>query len=1059
MKQEQTNNVESFFRWIVNHPKSVVLSGLIFLIAMAAFLPGLVKDTRSDAFLAVDNPAVVYRDKVKDIFGLSDPMVIALVSKNTIFTPIALNTLVQLTERVSEVDNIDPAGITSLATENNIIGTDEGMEVEPFYEDSITSINQANRVRDAIRDFPLYQGSLVASDETVTLIVAELIDENQAEQTYQDLMDLINEMKFSQDLEVHVAGQGAISGYLGSYIDADAQRINPMAGVIITIIIFVAFMRFGPTLSANLIIASSVLITLGFMAAFDVPFYVITNALPVILIGISVADSIHVYSEYFERRALHPNENLLDSIVLSMVEMWRPITLTTLTTSAGFLGLYFAAYMPPFKAFGIFAALGVTLAGVYSLIFLPALMALLKTEVNQSLKQKIRSTDHDAFAKIMVIIGDFTQRRSKTVVLLAVIISLMGFNSARHILVNEDRIDTFHSSEPLYQADKVINQHFDGTNYLDIVFETNREEGIFEPDVLQKMQALQLYAETLPHVNGSTSIVDYLKQMNRSLNNGDKNQYILPNDKDLVAQYFLLYSTSSDPADFEEEVDYDYQRANVRIRLDSGAYIDNKVVVEAMQDYVDQQVNNESVTANLSGRVNINYHWIKDLGSSHFYGMGIALLLVWIVSSVLFRSAVAGLFALLPVAASILFVYSSMVALSIPLGIGTSMFAAVAIGLGVDFAIHTIDRLRTLYAQTNDIDETLKQFYPTTGRALFFNLLAIALGFAVLIISKVVPLNNFGSIVAISVTTSFVMSLTLLPALIKLLMPGFMNNEDQSDKEVNRLPSGLNASLAIAAIGLAGLVFFSTNVDAEELPDGLWIVKQMNAVDEGIQVTRKLSMKMIDRRGKVRQRETLGYRKYFGDEKRTVLFYLEPRNVKDTAFLTYDYVADEDDQWLYLPALRKSRRVSASDRGDYFLGTDFTYEDIKKEGKYDLQDYSFNTLQQEVRGEQKTYVVEAIPTSKTIARELGYGKIQFRVDASNWVVNKARYWDIKQNELKTLIVSDIRQVDGIWTRHKMAIKNHKTGHTTEFLFSEVDYQTAVKDRVFSRQAITRGAPK
>ena len=106
---------------------------------------------------------------------------------------------------------------------------------------------------------------------------------------------------------------------------------------------------------------ASVATTLGAMAAANVPFYVITNALPVILIGISVADAIHIYSHFFEVQTQDPTKQRPDAIVETMLEMWRPISFTTLTTAAGFLGLYFAAYMPPFKYFGLFAALGVTI--------------------------------------------------------------------------------------------------------------------------------------------------------------------------------------------------------------------------------------------------------------------------------------------------------------------------------------------------------------------------------------------------------------------------------------------------------------------------------------------------------------------------------------------------------------------------------------------------------------------------------------------------------------------------------------------------------------------------
>jgi len=243
------------------------------------------------------------------------------------------------------------------------------------------------------------------------------------------------------------------------------------------------------------------------------------------------------------------------------------------------------------------------------------------------------------------------------------------------------------------------------------------------------------------------------------------------------------------------------------------------------------------------------------------------------------------------------------------------------------------------------------------------------------------------------------------------------------------------------------------------MPSGLDIAKNINQVEEGVQQTRKLHMKMVDRRGKVRERFTLGFRKYYGDEKRTVLFYLKPKNIKDTAFLTYDYSQKEDDQWLYLPALRKARRISASDRGDYFLGTDYTYEDIKKEGKVETRDYNFKTLSEETVDGKQVYLVEGTPKDKKVAKELGYGKAHWWVDPSNWVVLKAKYWDTKLNELKTLNMGDVRKVDGIWTRHTMKVVNHKSGHKTEFTFSEVDYEKEVKDKIFTRQAITRGVPR
>ena len=246
--------------------------------------------------------------------------------------------------------------------------------------------------------------------------------------------------------------------------------------------------------------------------------------------------------------------------------------------------------------------------------------------------------------------------------------------------------------------------------------------------------------------------------------------------------------------------------------------------------------------------------------------------------------------------------------------------------------------------------------------------------------------------------------------------------------------------------------------DASDWPTGDEIVAEVNARDDGEYVTRKLTMEMIDRRGKKRVRETFGYRRYYGEEKRTVIFFLSPSSIKDTGFLTYDYPdADtDDDQWLYLPAARKVRRISSSDRGDYFLGTDLSYEDMKKEGKFSTEDYAHMTIGEEEVDGHRCYIVEGTPVDEATMKELGYGKVQTWIDPEIWMSRKSEFWDVRMNPLKTLRTTDIRQVDGIWTAHRLEVKNHKTGHSTIFTFADVDYTTEVDDDVFTERALVRG---
>ena len=304
------------------------------------------------------------------------------------------------------------------------------------------------------------------------------------------------------------------------------------------------------------------------------------------------------------------------------------------------------------------------------------------------------------------------------------------------------------------------------------MIETAEPEGLLDPARLRRIEALQRYLESLPHVNGTTSIADYLKQMNKAVNENRPEEYRLPDGSDLAAQYLLLYSASGDPTDLEEEIDYEYRLANVRAALDTGQFSELSKVVEQAGQYVEGEFNDADMTATLSGRVNVNYHWIGGIGESHFRGVALALVAVWLMASLSFRSGILGLLAAMPVSMAVLLIYAVMGYTGIWLGVATSMFAAIAIGTGVDFAVHVLDRI--VVAVRNEgqrIDEALAELFPSTGRALLFNSSAVIVGFGVLTLSDVPPLVWFGTLVTVAAIASFLASLTLLPAIVQVFRP------------------------------------------------------------------------------------------------------------------------------------------------------------------------------------------------------------------------------------------------------------------------------------------------
>ncbi len=1059
-----------FFLFITAWRWPVLIIGLLLIVVAGMQLPKLVKDTSADAFINPTDPALVYRDRVEEVFGLRDPIVIAVINKGRkgIFNPHSLALVSWLTQRVEVLPNVDPERVTSLATEKDIIGTADGMMVEEFFEKNpqlftapLGTQARADEIHTAIQDFPLYHGSLVSRDGTATIIVAELLDDTKAQETYDRILLLADEAPKGNGDKIHVAGEGAVAGYLATYIDRDARRLNPLAALVITIILGIAFMSVRGMLLPNLVVAATVVGSIGLMAAFGVSFYVITNALIVNLIGIAVADSLHIFSQYYEELRAHPEVSNHEIVVWTMAAMWRPVTLTTLTTIAGFLALAAASGMPPMRYFGLFGALGVAIAWVYTLTFLPAAMTFWPKRLSRPFRvPRTRTGGGDAAAHLMTAFGRWVIAHPQTVLLVAAGIAVIGVVGLSQVIVEEQQIENFQKDEPLYRADKAINATMDGTYYLDVVVETPNPEDLYKPRNLRRIEELQNFLEGLPHVGGTTSVVDYIKQMHRSVREGREEAYRIPEDPLLVAQLFLLYSASSDPTDFEDKVDNDYQHALVRAHVNTGRFTVNRVLVPKVEKYLAEQFNTAGITGTITGRLNVDYHWIRNIARNHARSVIGSLIAVGLMAALVFRSFVAGLICLVPIAMAVLLVYAVMGFGGVWLGVGTSMFAAIAIGLGVDFSIHALDRLKELVARHGFGDEAILKLFPNTGRALLFNFIAVGLGFAVLTASDVPPLVRFGSMVAVAVATAFLAALTVLPALVKLMRPAFLVRHAPSRAKPTSALRGTGRIAVWVTVLVSGLLLASAGMAEPEtdLPDGRTIMEKVVARDEGTWVTRKLRMELIDRSGHKRVRETRALRRYYGREKRTVIFYLSPTSIRGTAFLTYDHPdpAIEDDQWLYLPALRKVRRISASDRGDYFLGTDFSYEEIKKENKVELSDYRFRTLGKDVVDGHETFVVEGMPSSQRVAHELGYSRVVWRVDPRIWMSRKSDYWDINGNHLKTITLPEIARVDGIWTALRIRAVNHKTGHATLFIFSDIDYRTEVPDRMFRQSALQRG---
>jgi len=266
--------------------------------------------------------------------------------------------------------------------------------------------------------------------------------------------------------------------------------------------------------------------------------------------------------------------------------------------------------------------------------------------------------------------------------------------------------------------------------------------------------------------------------------------------------------------------------------------------------------------------------------------------------------------------------------------------------------------------------------------------------------------------------------------------------------------TNLMKKLVVAGV-MVSLWAFQARLGAEELT-AREVMKLEDTENEAQDEIMTMSMRLINKRGQERNRKlTFTVKKVNENDENILVRFLEPADVAGVGLLTLEHAATEDDQWLYLPALKKERRISASDQSDNFMGTDFTYEDMKSEK---LNDHTYTLLPEQSFEEAACYVVEAIPSTEKQKKESGYSKREIWIRKDNFLRVHVKYYDKRGEYFKVGNRGDIEEVlPGLFRPNYVDMKNLKTGHTTELRFEGRELNSGLDDSVFSLRELMRGS--
>jgi len=695
--------------------------------------------------------------KIGENFGSNNMGVIILETDN-IYQPSVIEHIQLITDTLSEISGI--SSVSSLTNIINIKGSDYGIEIGKLvdeYELPKTAL-EFEKLRNNILNNPMYKGSIVSEDETASLIVFNIENDANVNIIAKEVIEKTTALQIPEKL--YYIGSPMLVTYISDLMRKDLTTLLPIAFLVIAIILFLSFRSFSGVILPLLIAVISIVWSLGSMAFLGIKMSMISNNIPIIILAIGSAYTIHVINRVNKVRL---EEQHSDTIKTALVYVFIPIMLAALTTIIGFISFIFGSYLDMIVDFGIFTALGTLFACLLSIFFVPAILSVLNFKNNTS---KVPKDDSFITNYLLLPLHQLIANKPKTVLLIWLL--LIGFSVANLFSIRRsvDIQEYFKRDNPTRLAEQIMVEKFGGTKPIFVYFKGNMQS----PAVLKKMLETSAYMEESPEVFTSMSIAKLIDEINYNFTNSRA----FPQEIEQIEQlWFLLDGNEVLPRFVNEEL-------TEGIIISKFKSPDNKSKIEFAK-YMNRFIaenSTEECQIQITGMPFVDITMDQSLINSQIGSIAIAIFFVIVLVGGILRSLKSGFFAAIPIIATIILLFGFMGLTGISLNIATVLVASVALGIGIDYSIHIISHFKTSFKKNNDVYAAVQESILVSGKAIIINVVSVSAGFLVLVFSDMVPLQYFGLLIALSMVSSCLGALTLLPSLLILMNKKNSPNEN-----------------------------------------------------------------------------------------------------------------------------------------------------------------------------------------------------------------------------------------------------------------------------------------
>jgi hydrophobe/amphiphile efflux-3 (HAE3) family protein len=595
----------------------------------------------------------------------------------------------------------------------------------------------------------MYRGSIVSEDGTATVVMFTLLPGADKQETAREIRDKVRAMNLPERL--YFGGLPFLLNDVTNLILSDMLWLLPFTFLIITLVLFISFRSLRGVLLPLLTAGLTVIWTIGLMASTGYKLTITSSYIPVVLLAVGTAYTIHVVNSYDYNKSPDRKKALIQALAYTTI----PVLLAAVTTMIGFVSFIFGAYLQMIKEFGIFTAIGTLFALLLSVFFIPALISAVSIKGKNPEPAK-KEKKNLLGSLILKPLTGLIIRHPGTIFTVWTILILISIGGLFLVRTSVDITKYFKPDNPTRVTEDLMQEKFGGSLPVYVEFDGD----IQSPEVLKMMIRTENFMKEDPNIVLTQSVADLVEQMNEAMGEGKA----VPDEKARIEQlWFLLDGQDIMPQLVSDEKD----KAIIQSKFASIKTSDIESFTEKMNDYVNENLSGD-YTIKFTGIPSIYHKLNKNLVKSQYTSLGIAIILVLIIVGIILRSFSKGVYATVPIIATIIILLGFMGITGIPLDIATVLVASVALGIGIDYSIHMISGFNSHLKDNGDVEKSLEETLMKSGMAVIINAGSVTAGFLVLVFAHMVPFQHFGLLIAISMFGSSVGSLTLLPVILTI---------------------------------------------------------------------------------------------------------------------------------------------------------------------------------------------------------------------------------------------------------------------------------------------------